>query len=176
MQKAIWTPLWKLLIRMTQQTSQTKKPQVSLRQRALDYLSKREYSIAELAQKLSNVAKQYELDAEEIPEILADFKKRNWVSDTRFTEQILHARKSKFGSMRIAHELREKGVSDELISDAIEDVKQDELSNAKAVWQKKFSNPPKTREEWAKQARFLQSRGFSFEIIKKVINEQKHDI
>ena len=161
---------------MTQQTKQEKKPQVSLRQRALDYLSKREYSIAELAQKLSNVAKQYELDAEEIPEILADFKKRNWVSDTRFTEQILHARKSKFGSMRIAHELREKGVSDELISDAIQDVKLDELSNAKAVWKKKFSNPPNTREEWAKQARFLQSRGFSFEIIKKVINEQEHDI
>ena len=161
---------------MTQQTKQEKKPQVSLRQRALDYLSKREYSIAELAQKLSKVAKQYELDVEEIPEILADFKKRNWVSDTRFTEQILHARKSKFGSMRIAHELREKGVSDELISDAIQDVKLDELSNAKAVWQKKFSNPPNTREEWAKQARFLQSRGFSFEIIKKVINEQEHDI
>ena len=80
---------------MTQQTNQKKKPQVSLRQRALDYLSKREYSIAELAQKLSKVAQQYELDAEEIPEILVDFKKRNWVSDTRFTEQILHARKSK---------------------------------------------------------------------------------
>ena len=161
---------------MTQQTNQKKKPQVSLRQRALDYLSKREYSIAELAQKLSKVAQQYELDAEEIPEILVDFKKRNWVSDTRFTEQILHARKSKFGSMRIAHELKEKGVSDELISEAMQEVKVDELSNARGVWQKKFSSHPTTREEWAKQARFLQSRGFSFEIIKKVINEQEHDI
>jgi len=161
---------------MTQQTNQKKKPQVSLRQRALDYLSKREYSIAELAQKLSKVAQQYELDAEEIPEILVDFKKRNWVSDTRFTEQILHARKSKFGSMRIAHELKEKGVSDEIISEAMQEVKVDELSNAKGVWQKKFSSPPTTREEWAKQARFLQSRGFSFEIIKKVIHEQEHEI
>ena len=78
--------------------------------------------------------------------------------------------------MRIAHELKEKGVSDELISEAMQEVKVDELSNAKGVWQKKFSSPPSTREEWAKQARFLQSRGFSFEIIKKVINEQEHDI
>ena len=161
---------------MTQQTNEKKKPQVSLRQRALDYLAKREYSVAELAQKLNTVARQYELDADEIPEILADFKKRNWVSDTRFTEQILHARKSKFGSARIAHELREKGISDELISEAVQDVKENELANAKAVWRKKYDAPPSSREEWAKQARFLQSRGFGFEIIKKVINEQKDEI
>lgn len=161
---------------MTQQTNEKKKPQVSLRQRGLDYLAKREYSVVELAQKLNTVARQYELDADEIPEILADFKKRNWVSDTRFTEQILHARKSKFGSVRIAHELREKGVSDELISEAVQDVKENELANAKAVWRKKYDAPPSSREEWAKQARFLQSRGFGFEIIKKVINEQKDEI
>lgn len=161
---------------MTLLTKDKKKPQVSLRQRALDYLAKREYSVAELAQKLNTVARQYELDTEEIPAILADFKKRNWVSDTRFTEQILHARKSKFGSVRIAHELREKGVSDDLISEAVQDVKENELANAKAVWRKKYDAPPSSREEWAKQARFLQSRGFGFEIIKKVINEQEDEI
>jgi regulatory protein len=161
---------------MTLLIKDKKKPQVSLRQRALDYLAKREYSVAELAQKLNTVARQYELETEEIPEILADFKKRNWVSDTRFTEQILHARKSKFGSARIANELREKGVSDELISEAVQDVKIDELENAKAVWRKKYDAPPSSREEWAKQARFLQSRGFGFEIIKKVINEQEDEI
>jgi regulatory protein len=161
---------------MTQQINDKKKPKVSLRQRALDYLAKREYSVAELAQKLNKVARQYELDADEIPAILADFKKRNWVSDTRFTEQILHARKSKFGSARIANELREKGVSDELISEAVQDVKENELANAKAVWRKKYDMPPASREEWAKQARFLQSRGFGFEIIKKVINEQEDEV
>lgn len=158
---------------MTQQTDRKNRPQVSLRQRALDYLARREYSVAELGKKLQSVARQYELDADEIPEILADFQKRNWISDSRFTEQILHARKAKFGSARIAHELREKGISDNLIADALQDVKHDELENAKAVWRKKFITPPSSREEWAKQARFLQSRGFGFEIIKKVINEQE---
>ena len=158
---------------MTQQTDRKNRPQVSLRQRALDYLARREYSVAELGKKLQSVARQYELDADEIPVILADFQKRNWISDSRFTEQILHARKAKFGSARIAHELREKGISDNLIADALQDVKHDELENAKAVWRKKFSTPPSSREEWAKQARFLQSRGFGFEIIKKVINEQE---
>ena len=157
---------------MMQQINETKKPQVSLRQRALDYLAKREYSVAELAQKLNTVARQYDLDTDEIPEILTDFQKRNWVSDTRFTAQILHARQSKFGVARIAHELKEKGVSDDLISEAVQDAKENELANAKGVWRKKYDAPPSSREEWAKQARFLQSRGFGFEIIKKVINQQ----
>jgi regulatory protein len=155
---------------MTQQTDRKKKLFISLRQRALDYLAKREYSVVELGRKLQSVARQYELDSEEIPEILADFQKRNWVSDTRFTEQILHARKAKFGSARIAHELREKGIADNLVAEAIEEVKEDELGNAK-----EYNAAPSSREEWAKQARFLQSRGFGFEIIKKVINEQEED-
>ena len=102
--------------------------------------------------------------------MLEDLKKRGWLSDERFTEQIVHARKSKFGSARVAHELREKGVADDLIANAIADVKENELANATVIWRKKYNSPPKSRDEWAKQARFLQSRGFGFEIIKKVLN------
>ena len=138
----------------------------SLRQRALEYLGKREYSYAELGQKL----KAYADDGDDIPALLEDFKARGWLSDARFTEQIVHARQSKFGSAKIAHELRDKGVADELIADAIEQVKDNELENATEVWRKKFKASPKTREEWAKQARFMQSRGFGFDMIKKVLN------
>lgn len=138
----------------------------SLRQRALEYLGKREYSSAELGQKL----KTYADENDDIPALLEDFKAKGWLSDTRFTEQIVNARQSKFGSAKIAHELREKGVADHLIADAIEQVKDNELDNATAVWRKKFKTGPKNREEWAKQARFLQSRGFGFDMIKKVLS------
>jgi regulatory protein len=138
----------------------------SLRQRALEYLGKREYSYAELGQKL----KTYADDGDDIPALLEDFKARGWLSDARFTEQIVHARQTKFGSAKIAHELREKGVADHLIVDAIEQVKDNELNNATEVWRKKFKHGPQSREQWAKQARFLQSRGFSFDMIKKVLN------
>jgi len=138
----------------------------TLRQRALEYLGKREYSYAELGQKL----KTYADEGDDIPALLEDFKARGWLSDTRFTEQIVHARQSKFGSAKIAHELREKGVADHLIADAVEQVKDNELNNATEVWRKKFKHGPKNREEWAKQARFLQSRGFGFDMIKKVLN------
>lgn len=138
----------------------------SLRQRALEYLGKREYSSAELGQKL----KAYADENDDIPALLEDFKSKGWLSDTRFTEQIVNARQSKFGSAKIAHELREKGVADHLIADAIEQVKDNELDNATEVWRKKFKTGPKSREEWAKQARFLQSRGFGFDLIKKVLS------
>ncbi len=97
------------------------------------------------------------------------------MSDKRFTEQIVHARQAKFGVAKITHELREKGVSQELIEAAVEQVKGNELDNAKEIWRKKFKASPASREEWAIQARFLQSRGFGFDIIKKVLNQQKTD-
>lgn len=138
----------------------------SLRQRALDYLAKREYSYAELGRKLKAFAEE----SDDIPALLEDFKTRGWLSDERFTEQLVHARKAKFGSARVAHELREKGITDDLIANAMIDVKASEFANAREIWQRKYRVAPKTREEWAKQARFLQSRGFGFDVIKKILN------
>lgn len=150
----------------------------SLRQRALDYLGKREYSYIELAKKLKPFVDESEIDAadEQIKTILEDFIKRGWLSDARFTEQVVHARKSKFGSAKVANELREKGVADDLITDAIEKLKETEIENALNIWRKKFKASPQSREEWAKQARFLQGRGFGFDLIKKVLNSKfEHD-
>jgi len=143
----------------------------SLRQRALEYLGKREYSYHELGQKL----KTYAEETDDISALLEDFKTRGWLSDKRFTDQLVHARKNKFGSAKVAHELREKGVADELIAGALIDLKDNELGNATEVWRKKFKAPPTNRDEWAKQARFLQSRGFGFDVIKKVLNTKEHD-
>jgi regulatory protein len=137
----------------------------------LEYLGKREYSYAELGQKLKTFAEE----SDDIPALLDDFKKRGWLSDARFTEQIVHARSHKFGSAKIAHELREKGVADELIADAISQVKENELENAREVWRKKYNTAPTSRDEWTRQARFLQSRGFDFDVIKKVLNTKTDD-
>ena len=132
-------------------------------------MAKREYSYKELGQKL----KTYAEESDDIPALLDEFREKGWLSDLRFTEQIVHARKAKFGSARVAHELREKGIAEDLIADAVASVKAGELDHAREIWRKKYDVPPKTREEWAKQARFLQSRGFGFDIIKKVLNSQE---
>ena len=153
-------------------TNKLKQPQQkSLRQRALEYLGKREYSAIELGQKL----KHYAEESDDIPALLADFKTRGWLSDARFTEQLINARKVKFGSNKVAHELREKGIADNLIIDAVSAMQETELERATEVWRKKFNQVATDRNEWAKQARFLQSRGFSFDTIKKVLSKQDND-
>lgn len=147
----------------------TSKPVISLRQRALNYLSRREHSRRELQHKLAAFVEENNDSHDEISALLDDFQRRGWLSDERFAEQVVHARQSRYGSMKIAHELREKGVDDTLVTKAVDSV--DDLRNAKIVWQKKFGIAPKTREAWAKQARFLQSRGFGFDVIKRVLND-----
>lgn len=143
----------------------------TLRQRALEYLAKREYSYVELGQKL----KAYAEEADDLPALLEDFKQRGWLSDARFTDQLVHARKAKFGSARVANELREKGVDDTLIAEAVAGLQDNEVERASEVWRKKFKAAPTTREEWAKQARFLQSRGFTFDVIKHILNRHAED-
>ena len=117
-------------------TNKLKQPQQkSLRQRALEYLGKREYSTIELGQKLKNYADE----SDDIPALLADFKTRGWLSDARFTEQLVNARKIKFGSSKVAHELREKGIADDLIMDAVSTMRESELERATEVWRKNLN-------------------------------------
>ena len=146
------------------------KPRISLRERALGYLTRREYSRSELQRKLAPHAGEEDLDA-----LLDEFQRRGWLSDARYADQIVHARRGKVGSLKVAHELRAQGVAEELVNGAVKGMQAEDETSALAVWRKKFGTPAATREEWAKQARFLQSRGFSTEIIRKVLRGSEAD-
>ena len=141
------------------------KADISLRGRALRALARREYSRAELhAKLLPHVA-----ETDDVGVLLDDLETRGWLSDARALEQTVRIRSVRFGTQRIAHELRQKGISDELISAAIPQLKQGELEAARTVWHRKFATPPQDPKEKAKQVRFLQSRGFSMDVIFKVM-------
>lgn len=88
---------------------------------------------------------------------------------------MIHARKAKFGSVKVASELREKGVADELVAQAVKKIKETEFDSVLEIHRKKYKTSPQNREEWAKQARFLQSRGFGFDLIKKVLTKVTHE-
>ncbi|HEY8887009.1 MAG TPA: recombination regulator RecX [Gallionella sp.] len=150
-----------------------KKSEVSLRARALQYLARREYSRAELRGKLlphvqANAdfeqAQPVDLDA-----LLDDLTVRGWLSDERAATQLVHAKRSRFGLQRITHELRQRGIAEDLISDALPALKETELEAAHEVWRKKFGTAPQDEKEKAKQVRFLQSRGFAMDAIFKVL-------
>ncbi len=151
-----------------QVNSKQKKPELSLRVRAMRYLARREHSRAELHGKLlPHVQEGEDLDA-----VLDELEKRNWLSDARATTQWVDAKRGRFGTQRIAHELRQKGIAENLIADAIPQLKETELDAAREVWQKKFGIYPQDQKEKAKQARFMQSRGFSMDVIFKILRSE----
>lgn len=150
-----------------------KRSEPSLRTRALQYLARREYSRAELRGKLlPHVQTEGEIDTVptgELDALLDDLTARGWLSETRAVTQLLHARRSRFGTQRIAQELRRKGVAENLIAEALPQLKETELEAAREVWLKKFGVLPQGQKEKARQMRFLQSRGFAMEVIFKVM-------
>lgn len=137
----------------------------SLRARALRHLARREHTRHELTLKLAPHA---ESEAE-IAEVLDDFTQRGWLSEQRAAEQMVHARRSRYGMARIRRDLEAKGVAAEVVRTTVAALKDGELDAARAVWRRKFKALPAGAAERAKQARFLQGRGFSSEVITKLL-------
>src|SRR5688572_15658528 len=119
------------------------KPEVPLRVRALRLLGRREYSRQELERKLMPFA----ADPAEISPLLADFERRGWLSELRVVEQVTTGRRRRFGALRIAHELRERGVSEDAITAALSALKDTELDAAREVWRSKFGKLPQNAAE-----------------------------
>ena len=142
----------------------------TLRERALRLLARREHSRAELARKLAPHAESPEaLDA-----VLDDLGARDLLSDERYVDMRLRARQARLGDSRLAYELRTQGVSDEMIEAALANG-EDEQLRAQRVWQKKFGILASEPGERARQARFLASRGFSAETIRRVVRGELED-
>jgi regulatory protein len=137
----------------------------SLRARALKLLARREHSRRELARKLAAHAQ----DPAELESVLDALEAQGWLSEGRVVEQVVHARRLRFGARRIARELVEKGIGEEAVAAALKTLKQGEVESARRVWRRKFAHPPRTAGERARQVRFLQGRGFSFDTIMKVM-------
>jgi regulatory protein len=136
----------------------------TLRERALRLLARREHARVELQRKLAPHAES----AEQLAQLLDDLTARRLLSDERYAEMRMHSRAARYGNARLAHELRQQGVADEVAEAAIAD-SGDETERARAVWRKKFAALPGDAAERAKQARFLQSRGFAMAIILRVL-------
>ncbi|NML26271.1 recombination regulator RecX [Zoogloea dura] len=143
----------------------------SLHERALRCLAQREHSRVELARKLDGLGSEDEVKTE-----LDRLAELGLLSDARFADAYVRAKASRFGASRLRLELSRRGVPAELIGEAIEDNCGDsELERARDVTRRKFAGAPADQREWARQARFLQGRGFSTEIIRRVLKEHPGD-
>jgi len=138
-----------------------------LKTRALRLLVRREHSRAELVRKLLPHAES-EAAVNAVVDLLQSKKQ---LSDERFAEERARSLSRKYGSARIRHDLQSRGVSDEIADKASSGL--NDLEKAREILQRKYRVPATTREEHAKRARFLQSRGFSYDVIRGVLKVEQ---
>jgi regulatory protein len=145
--------------------------QPSLKGRALRLLSQREHSRAELERKLA----PHEEEPGELAKALNELQARDFINDGRAIESVIHRRAGKLGAARLKQELAAKGLSGEAVAEAMAQLKDTELERAREVWRKKFGTPPQDAQERSKQIRFLITRGFAAEVVRRVVQGADED-
>ena len=146
------------------------RPRISLKARALRYLSAREHSRFELERKLT----RHLQEGDDLNQLLDWLVAQKFLSDSRFAESLVNRRAARYGSSRILSELQSHGLDDEAVSTLRISLLEDENERAFQVWEKKFGTAATSHEERAKQMRFLQQRGFSNSAIHFVIKRARH--
>lgn len=163
----------------------SKKQSSSLKARALRLLSMREYSRKGLAAKLEESAARmlkFQSPAEDsevlepviplttqIEAVLDDFEARGWLSDQRFAEALVRRRSERFGTRKIQDELAQAGVDSAKTIDLLRNLKETEYQRAHDLWLRKFGALAIEQKERARQYRFLASKGFSSDVVSKVV-------
>lgn len=172
----------------------------SLKVRALQWLAQREHSRQELHDKLLRLLQRSALAdaaaaqgdecadggvhdgvggidpaaaAAEVDTVLTWLEQNGHLSNARFVETRVHARLSRFGNRRIQQELQQHGVS--LDADTRHALQQSELSRAAAVWRRKYGAPATDAAGRVRQMRFLVGRGFSVDVVRRVVLGQSQD-
>jgi regulatory protein len=136
----------------------------SLKGRALRLLSQREHSRAELARKLA----KYEEEPGTLALALDELEAKDFISETRVVQSVVHQRAPRMGAMRVRQELQKKGIAPEAITEAVAGLKDTELARAREVWSRRFDAPPLDAKERARQMRFLMARGFGGATVARV--------
>jgi regulatory protein len=148
------------------------RPVVSLKARALRFLSMREHSRLELARKLQ----RHVQEGDDVGALLDWLENAKFLSQVRFSESLIHRRAARYGNSRIVSELQSHGIQGDALSDLKVRLQVDELARAREVWLKKFGTPAADASERGKQMRFLQQRGFSHKAIESVMRLRGSDV
>ncbi|MFC7435280.1 recombination regulator RecX [Hydrogenophaga bisanensis] len=144
---------------------------LSLKGRALKLLAAREHSRSELEKKLAS----HEEVPGELAQALDELQAKGFISEQRVVESVLHRRAARLGAGRVKQELQAKGISAEVMADAIDALRSTEMERAREVWRKKFGEPAADAAGRAKQMRFLAARGFGADAIRRVVSGADDD-
>ena len=161
------------------------RPAPTLRSRAIGWLAQREHSRVELRRKLlAAVARQQRAAADaadaaegvpaaaapteqDIDDLLDGLAAKGLLSTERFVESRLLARAPRYGNLRIRQELAQHGVAVDAAT--AQQLQASELERARAVWAKRYEGLAPDAGGRARQARFLTARGFSAEVVRRIV-------
>jgi regulatory protein len=110
-------------------------------------------------------------------EVVRQLEAERLLSDDRFMESLIQARRNRgYGPLRIQKELQEKGVAPEAIAGWLDATSREWVDDIRRVQRKKFGGRiPKSYAERARQARFLQYRGFTYDQIQQLLDPRGQD-
>jgi regulatory protein len=107
----------------------------------------------------------------EVDALLDWLESHGYLSDTRFVESRVHARAARQGTTRIRQELARHGLA--LDPEQAAKLRETEFARAQAVWQRKFGEVAADARGRAAQARFLASRGFAADIVRRIVGGEE---
>lgn len=147
------------------------RPGLSLKGRALRYLAAREHSRVELMRKLGPHADS----PEQVEAILNELEAKGLLSAQRFADSVLHRKAARFGAARLQAELSQHQLPPDITREATQALRETEFARACALWARRYGTPPGSPEDKARQMRFLAGRGFSSDVIRRVIRGESPD-
>ncbi len=147
------------------------KLKISLKARALRYLSMREHSRMELERKLQ----PHTQEGEDVSVLLDWLETAKYLSAERFADSLVNRRATRFGNQRILAELQSHQMDSQEIDRVKAELMESELSRAIDVLHRKFPHSATDHVERAKQARFLQQRGFSSRAIQTAMRTPRDE-
>ena len=134
-------------------------------------LKLRDRSIGEMEEKL----RRKEYSAEEISKTLEFLISKDFLDDERFARNFVRFKKSlkPVGKYWLQNKLRQKKINNEIIEKILgENIDEsEEVEEAANRWLAKNKKVPKEKL-YEKLSRYLVSRGFSWEIVKEVVEEK----
>ena len=147
-------------------------PVIRARDTAFRLLTRREHSCAELHTKLT--ARGYDSDV--VGDLLASLAAEDLVSDHRYAQALMSHRVSTgYGPQRIIMELKDKGVSAEIIEQTLSSAEVDWDELLRVQHDRKFGvSKASSFKEWARRAQYLDRRGFSTDAIRRVMGSWDH--
>jgi len=134
---------------------------------ALRLLNRRDYCTAELTTRLVERGAGQQTAAS----VVADLGRQRLVDDARYAEHYVawHASRGQ-GPLRIAHELKELGVAGAMVEHAVDATSAAWRERCQKLRRRRFSDaPPEEWKERARQARFLQYRGFTADQVRAAL-------